>query len=110
MKATLQIQTPDGYASKVHKYISWIILPKFHQLKNHELNKENNKVTYNIETDIKGLLELQKNVIRYQQLTTGVLNNKLFLKAIKNKATPQQIDALKEMLNTQTKIELIKEK
>lgn len=108
MEVQLRLTTPPGKATSTNKTIGWIIMPTGSKWTPF-INSNDSVILYNIECNIHQALELQKNIHRYQSLMTGVLNNKIFLKMIRKKATTEQIIELKDMLLNQTTIEIIKE-
>jgi len=106
MKIKVRIRTISGKATSVEKKIRPFILglrkPKIHQVK---INKADNEILWTIEDDIRKIMKVQKNVMKFDGVMKLVLGNKLFKKKVK----PEQRKELEDMLLNHTSVEIIKE-
>lgn len=110
MRLKIRIQTPKGQAQATEKKLrGWILGISPHGKVETESNPEDNQIIWTIETDIKHAMSIQRNVIRYDQLISGIFQNKLLQRVIRARVPQAQQKELEDMLKNQTRIEIIKD-
>uniref|UniRef100_A0A6M3IE71 Uncharacterized protein n=1 Tax=viral metagenome TaxID=1070528 RepID=A0A6M3IE71_9ZZZZ len=107
MKLKILITTPKGQAQGTEKKIRPFILGLTSKHKLY-VNKEDDKICWVVDTDINRAFKIQRNVLLYDKMVSGLLHNPMIRRAAKLK--PEDFKVLDDMLRNQTKVEIIKTK
>jgi len=108
MKIKIKLTTPKGEAPITEKRLRKWILGKT-KATNTYVNKEGSELFWEIETSVKRVFEINKNVLRYESLIKSMFENKLMKKTLRKKLSEDDQKELEDMLLNQTSVEVIKE-
>jgi len=105
------VRTPKGQAKKTEKRIRWFLLGKKGRIKtlNTYINDLDNQLVWEIDAQVRDIVRIHKNVLRYSVLIEMILNNKMMKKTLRSKLKPEGEEELKEMLLNQTTVEIMKQ-
>jgi len=108
MKIKIIIKTPKGQATGTEKKLRPFIIGK---KANHQIftTPEDNQILWELETDIRHALKIQRNVTAYDSMIKGMFSHKLMKKLSDKQLSPEDKKQLEEMLINQTSVEIIKE-
>jgi hypothetical protein len=108
MKIRIMITTPKGQAKDTDKRIRPFLIG-FNRVKvDTYINKEDNKMFWEVEGDIRPVMKVQNNVARFDVFLNMLLTNKMVSGQVK-KMKKEDREELLKMLKEQTTCELIKE-
>lgn len=104
----IRITTPRGQATATQKRIQPFLIGSKKKLVkfNTYVNEDDSELYWEIETELRRAMKITRNVGMYKQMIQTVLGNKTVNKLIES---PEQKKELADMLNDQTKIEVLKE-
>jgi len=109
MKVRIQIKTPKGYARDTEAKLRPLIIGKTKRLTNETFaNDDDNIIYWDVEGSVKDILRITKNVTRYAMIIESSFNNRMFKKVYLKKLSEEGKAELKDMLNNQTEVEIIK--
>lgn len=108
MEVKIRIQTVPGEANKVQKRM--IKFFKLGNVKNSEvfINDNDSEILWVVEDSFRKIMGIQQRVLMWDQLMTQVLDNKYLKKIAKKKLSDEDMANLKDMLENQTNVEIIK--
>ena len=115
MRIRIEIKTPDGLADGVvhGKGMKLMLLRKMLGINlKHDtikVNKENNLITWWVDSDPRTCMKVIRNVQMYDTIVSGVFNNRMLKKAVKKHMDKGQQDELKHMLTDMTQIKVVRE-
>lgn len=107
----VMIKTPKGTATVNEKRVRQFILgTRRSRIKiiNKYVDADDSTFIWEIEGPVKDILRIQKNVSRFDMVMRMVLDHKLMKKTLRKKLSEQGEAELKELLNDQTTVEIIK--
>lgn len=107
MIVRISIKTPKGQARNTEAKIRYFILGTEKPIEMYA-SPEDDEIIWVMSTTMVKALRLTRNVARYGELVRMIFENKLFRKAIIPKLAEGQELELRNMLEHQTKIEIIK--
>ena len=106
MKLKIRITTIKGRARKTEKRIRPFILgvrkPKSHKVR---FNKADNQIIWELEDDVRKMMKVKMNVLRFDMIIEKIFSNKLLMKKVK----PDQVKELEDMLKNHTKVEIVEQ-
>jgi len=105
MQTKIEIKTPKGYASKVAGKLRPFLLG-FNKPKSIETNKDDNKIVWIIESNVRRIMKINRNVALYESLVTNILKNKKLRK--KARLNLEQEKELNDLLLKHTTVSIIK--
>ena len=106
MMLRMVITTPKGQAEGTEKRLRTFLLG---MKRPSSTGYKDDSFYWEIETDYKGFVGLQRKAVMFSQLAGGVVGNKVFKgAATKLGATKQQLREVEDMLRNGTKVEIIK--
>ena len=100
----VEVKTPKGQAESAEKKLRWFLLGRFDKPTNTYTNDEGDTFYWEVTTSPKRMLEIQRNISRFQFLTGWILERKTVGKLADKK---EDIETVKEMFK-QTSVRLIK--
>jgi len=112
MKLKIKISTPKGQAKKAEKRIKKLVLG--FRGKNRVgfqsfSNKEDSLILWELEGQVRDLMKISKNAMRFNLYITSILNNKLVGRTLRKKLSEDDQEELRRMLQEGTTVEVIKE-
>jgi 4-hydroxy-3-methylbut-2-en-1-yl diphosphate synthase IspG/GcpE len=104
----IRITTPKGQASATQKRLQPFLIGSKKKLVafNTYINEDDSELYWEIETELRRAMKITRNAGMYKEMIQAVLGNKTVAKLIES---PEQKQELTNMLNDQTKIEVLKE-
>ena len=108
MKLRIRIKTPPGNATSMSKKLTPFIFGLKNQGQVFKTNKDDSLLIWVIECDFVKAMSIQKRVALFDQLVAGVFNKKIVQKAIKKFCKPGDDLIVREMLNNQTSVRILK--
>lgn len=112
MEVKIIIKTPKGCATASQKKLKLILLPllsKRVMVKEAYVNEEDSRVIWVVEGHLREILKINRNLSRFDQVIKLMFSNKIMRKVTEYKVPKEQLKELKEMLDNQTTVEIIKE-
>ena len=108
MKAKIRIKTPDGQARGTETKLRPMLLNR-RLTSTTYTNDLDNEILWEIEGPVRDILKATKNVNTYEVLIKHIFQNKLMKKFGLPKLAEGEADKLKELLENNTTVEIIKE-
>ena len=112
MKVKIEIKTPKGSAKSTEFKISPFIIGELTKKKvkmDSYVNDDDDTIYWEIEGEARYLLKISRNVALYELMINKVLDNKLMKTTMRKNLNQEQEKELKDMLQNQTKVKVIKE-
>jgi len=107
MEIKILINTPKGQAKGTEKKLRPFLLGK-NKPKELWTNEEDNQIVWIIDTDVRRAMKIQRNVMVFDKMMESVLNHKYVKGTIHKKLSKEDQAQLKDMLQNQTTVEVIK--
>ena len=109
MRLKIQIKTPPKNATSMSKKLAPFVFGIFKKREEtFKTNSDDSILIWEIECDFVKAMSIQKRVALFDQLVAGVFNKKIVQKAIKKFCKPGDDLIVKEMLNKQTSVRILK--
>lgn len=107
MELKIKITTPKGQAKATEKRLRFFILNKkdIHRV---WTNEEDNEIYWEVHCDVRRAMKIQRNVAAYEHMIETVMHHKQFKKHGEKRLSKEDQAELKDMLENQTTIEIIK--
>jgi len=106
MEYRIKVRTPKGQATKAEKKLKLLITGGA-KPKETFVNEQDDTLVLVMDTDVRKMMKVTKNVAKYETFVKGLLDNRLTKKAFRKHLNEEQETDLKEMLLTQTTIDII---
>jgi len=105
MRIRVEIKTAKGCALDVSQKLKPFILGKQRVTNKIWANKQNDRILWVVEGDVRTVVSITKNLTAYDKMITSILNNKLVRKAANLKQ--EQLQELDTLLHDETRIRLV---
>jgi len=109
MEIKILIRTPDGQATKTERKLRPFLLGRTKKGHTVFVNKLDNKIVWVVNAPIHKIMNINKNIARFDIITRMIFDNKTFKKSLRSKLTEEDEKTLKNMLLNHTKITVIKQ-
>ena len=107
MELKIKVTTPKGQAKATEKKLRPFLLGG-RKINAVWTNEDDNEIYWEIHTDIRNAMKIQRNVSMYDSTIKSIFEHKLVKKMSEKKLSLEDNAQLKDMLANQTSIEIIK--